>query len=241
MRLTNRCGKAGWVDYVPGPGVSMYGRKPVLCTFLKSSDVLHDRVLEKSLWTWPPWVTCAPAFYHKLGNAAHSGVSEILFFTKFHKWKKQRQKKWPTGRTVCFWTSSAVRQFKIADWRSDHNRPDNVLTICFYSLLQVSLYVYGIRHVFTKLLILIITNWLSSITNIVPITIRQWKNEGLCPYKTTLISKGQFKRNTGFVLWSFTFSTTLRIATKWLHIICINSVLHSLQILYVCRRGENLP
>ncbi len=30
----------------------------------------------------------------KNGNAAHSGVSEALFFTKPHKWKKQRWMKW---------------------------------------------------------------------------------------------------------------------------------------------------
>ncbi len=35
---------------------------------------------------------CAPAFNHKIGNAAHSGVSEGQFFTKSYKWKKQRVK-----------------------------------------------------------------------------------------------------------------------------------------------------
>ncbi len=30
----------------------------------------------------------------KNGNAAHSGVSKVLFFTKPHKWTKHRRKKW---------------------------------------------------------------------------------------------------------------------------------------------------
>ncbi len=33
-----------------------------------------------------------------LGNAAHSGVSEVLLFSKSNKWKTQLRKKWPTGR-----------------------------------------------------------------------------------------------------------------------------------------------
>ncbi len=61
----------------------------------------------RGLWTWPPWVICAPAFNHKVGNAAHSGVSKVLFFTKSYKWKTQRWKKWITGRllleTMHFW------------------------------------------------------------------------------------------------------------------------------------------
>ncbi len=62
----------------------------------------------RGLWTWPPWVICAPSLNHKIGIAAHSGISEVLFFTKSHKWKKQRWKKLTTGgqfrETVCFWT-----------------------------------------------------------------------------------------------------------------------------------------
>ncbi len=48
------------------------------------------------LWTWPPWLICAPAFNHKIRNAAHSGVSEVVSFTKSYKWKKQRWKNWTT-------------------------------------------------------------------------------------------------------------------------------------------------
>ncbi len=59
---------------------------------------------------------CAPAFNHKIWNAAHSGVSEILFFTKSYKWKKRRWEKWATGRLLleimCFWRPPTVRQFQ---------------------------------------------------------------------------------------------------------------------------------
>ncbi len=75
----------------------------------------------RGLWTWPPWVICALAFNHKIGNDAHSGASEVLFFTKSYKWKKQRWKNWIPGRllleTLCFWRSLTVRQFKMADRR----------------------------------------------------------------------------------------------------------------------------
>ncbi len=66
-------------------------------------------------------VICVPAFNHKIGNVAQSGVPEVLFFTNSQKGKKQRRKKWKTGRllreTMRFWRSPAVRQFKMADWR----------------------------------------------------------------------------------------------------------------------------
>ncbi len=39
----------------------------------------------RSLWTWPPWVIYALAFDHKIANAAHSGVSEVLCSMKFQK------------------------------------------------------------------------------------------------------------------------------------------------------------
>ncbi len=75
----------------------------------------------RGLWTWPSWVIGAPAFDHKIGNAAHSGVSEVLLFTKSYKWKKQRWTKWTLGRllleTMRFWRSPTVRQFKMADRR----------------------------------------------------------------------------------------------------------------------------
>ncbi len=62
---------------------------------------------------------CAPALNHKIGNAAHSGVSEVLFFTKSYKWKKQRWKKWTIGRllleTMRFWRCPTVCQ--LANWR----------------------------------------------------------------------------------------------------------------------------
>ncbi len=57
----------------------------------------------------------------QIGNASHLGVTEVLFFTKSYKWKKQRWKKWTIGRllheTMWFWRSPTVRQFKMADRR----------------------------------------------------------------------------------------------------------------------------
>ncbi len=89
-------------------------------------------------WTWPLWVICAPAFTHKIGNAAHSGVSEVLFFTKFYIWKKQRLKKWTSGRPLCE-TIPTLRQFKMADNRNYNFSmwPDNVLTILYCFLAAI--------------------------------------------------------------------------------------------------------
>ncbi len=85
---------------------------------MKSSRPHIRCTISRGLWTCPPWVICASAFNHKIWNAAHSGVSEVLLFTKSYKWKKQRWKKWTTGRllleTVRFLWSPTVRQFKMA-------------------------------------------------------------------------------------------------------------------------------
>ncbi len=73
--------------------------------------------VSRGLWTWPPWVICVPTFNHKIRNATHPGVSEVLLFTKSYKWKKQQWKKWTTERllleTMHFWRSPMVRQFKM--------------------------------------------------------------------------------------------------------------------------------
>ncbi len=73
------------------------------------------------LWTWSLWVICAPTFNQKIGNAGHSGVFEVMFFTKSYKRKKQRWKKWTTGRllqeALCIWRSPTMREFKMADRR----------------------------------------------------------------------------------------------------------------------------
>ncbi len=79
----------------------------------------------------------------KIGNAAHSGVSEVRFFTKSYKWKKQRWKNWTTGRllceTMCFWRSPTVRQFKRADRRIRSQQKLKLLDVAWecsdYSLL----------------------------------------------------------------------------------------------------------
>ncbi len=40
----------------------------------------------RGLWTWPPWVICAPAFNHKLKKfCIYRGFSEIVFLRKPHK------------------------------------------------------------------------------------------------------------------------------------------------------------
>ncbi len=40
----------------------------------------------RGLWTWPPWVICAPAFNHKLRKfSTFRGFSEIVFLKKPHK------------------------------------------------------------------------------------------------------------------------------------------------------------
>ncbi len=46
----------------------------------------HDTIW-RGLWTWPPWVICAPAFNHKLKKfCIYRGFSKIVFFRKPHKW-----------------------------------------------------------------------------------------------------------------------------------------------------------
>ncbi len=102
-------------------------------------------IFSRGLWTWPPWVICASAFNHKIGNAAHSGVSGVLFFTKPYKWNKQR---WKNGHLE----RNSARQCDFEDLQrcansrwltdgSDHNRNydlsmwlDNDLSILCYFL-----------------------------------------------------------------------------------------------------------
>ncbi len=44
----------------------------------------------RGLWTWPPWVTCAPAFNHKLKKfRIYRGFSEIVYVKKPHKWTEE--------------------------------------------------------------------------------------------------------------------------------------------------------
>ncbi len=87
----------------------------LLARHLPAISHFHS-LLSRGLWTWSPWVICSPAFNHKIGNAAHSGVSEVLFFTKSYKWNKRRWEKWTTGRLLleimCFWRPPTVRQFQ---------------------------------------------------------------------------------------------------------------------------------
>ncbi len=119
--------------------------------------------IDRGLWTWPPWVICAPAFNHKIGNAAHSGVSEVLLFTKSYMWKKQRWKKWKTGRllleTMRFWRAPTVRQFKMGARRMWTQQKLKILDVAWqcpdYSLLfpcSISFAEsFGIKHMLTLL------------------------------------------------------------------------------------------
>ncbi len=112
------------------------------CEWLISLNIFtYD--FSRGLWTWPPWVICAPALNHKIGNAAHSGVSEVLFFAKSYKWKKQQWKEWTTGRllleTMRFWWSPTVREFKMAARRMWSQKKSKLLHLAWqwsnYSLL----------------------------------------------------------------------------------------------------------
>ncbi len=100
--------------------------------------------LPRGLWTWLPWVICASAFDHKIGNAAHSGVSEVFFFTKSYKWKKQRWKKWTNGRQCDFENLQRCANSRWLTDGSDHNRnynfsmwPDNDLSVLCYFLAAI--------------------------------------------------------------------------------------------------------
>ncbi len=79
-------------------------------------EILENFFFSRGPWTWPPWVICAPAFNHKIENAAHSGVSEVLFFTKSYTCKKRRWEKWTAGglllEIMYFWRPPTVRQFQ---------------------------------------------------------------------------------------------------------------------------------
>ncbi len=55
-----------------------------------------------------------PAFNHKIGNAAHSRVSEVLCFTKPHKWKKLTTGRLPHEK-MHFSRSLMVHQFTVAE------------------------------------------------------------------------------------------------------------------------------
>ncbi len=86
--------------------------------------------VSRGLCTWPPWVICAPASNHKIGNVAYSGV---LLFTKSYKWKNQRWMKWTNGRllreTMCFWRSPTLRQFQ-DDWPTDPITAEIITSQC---------------------------------------------------------------------------------------------------------------
>ncbi len=121
--------------------VSLWARKG---SFIVTQDRMGQNGLEvvewtswcdtfsRGLWTWQSWVIYAPAFNHKIGNAAHCGVSEVLLFTTSYKWKKQQWKKW----TLLMISNGAPIQDGC-----EHNRnlnfsvwPDNGLAIPCYFL-----------------------------------------------------------------------------------------------------------
>ncbi len=134
----------------------------VNCFFLTKEKRMKISSAEASrgLWTWPPWVICAPAFNQKIGTAAQSGVSEALFFTKSYKWKKQRWKKWTTGRlfreTMRFWRSTTVRQFHDG-WLTNPITTEIItsrcgLTLtCLFSVISLQQFLrWKFRNMFTE-------------------------------------------------------------------------------------------
>ncbi len=60
------------------------------------------RLFVRAAFELPPSVIFALAFNHVIGDAAHSGVSEVLFFMMSYKWKKQLE-------------GNSVRQFGFED------------------------------------------------------------------------------------------------------------------------------
>ncbi len=112
----------------------------------------------RGLWTWPPWVICASAFNHKIGNAAHSGVSEVLLFTKSYKWKKKQCNKWTTGRLLLesmrFWWFPTVRQFKMAArrmWAQFETSPCGLTMVLLFSVISLQHFLrWKFRNMFTE-------------------------------------------------------------------------------------------
>ncbi len=59
-----------------------------LTTLLIQTPVTRHmkKTIWHGLWTWPPWVICAPAFNHKLKSfCIYRGFSYIFFLRKLHK------------------------------------------------------------------------------------------------------------------------------------------------------------
>ncbi len=81
--------------------------------------------LGRGLWTWPPWVICAPAFNYRLKKfCTYRGFSVIVFLRKLHKrteeirigqWKGYYMEHWGSR------TSQPANTFKMAErWMKFH-------------------------------------------------------------------------------------------------------------------------
>ncbi len=87
----------------------------------KNISALPLKKTHRNLRTWPPWVIWAPAFNHKTGNAAHSGVSEVLFFTNLTSGRNNGERngllEGYSARQCAFEDLQPCTNFKIADRR----------------------------------------------------------------------------------------------------------------------------
>ncbi len=82
-------------------------------------------------------LACTLAFNHKIGNAALSGVSEALCFTKSHKWEKWTTRGLLHGK-MYFWKYPTVRLFKMANGQIRNKRSKNssmrLTMFCLFSI-----------------------------------------------------------------------------------------------------------
>ncbi len=106
---------------------------PIVLLAANRAFLLRIVIFSRSLWSWPPWVICASAFYHNKGNAAHSEVSEVFFHEALQV------------------EETTVKEMD--NWKATP-RDDNDLSILRYFLavipsLKVSWHVYTIKHMFT--------------------------------------------------------------------------------------------
>ncbi len=82
-------------------------------------EAIRRIMLWRGLWTWPPWVICAPAIKLQVQEILHfPGVSEIVFVTKPHKLMEElrigQRKGYPMDHCGTE-TLQPASQFKMAD------------------------------------------------------------------------------------------------------------------------------
>ncbi len=132
------------------------------CCFYKwlISKNKTQRFIPFGLWIWPPWVISATAPNHKIGNAAYSGVSKVLFFMKSHKWKKKTSKEMDNWKATTRYnlllkisndapihdgcpTDPITAQIIISRW--------GVTMVCLFSdISEQQFHHWKFRHMFTE-------------------------------------------------------------------------------------------